>query len=173
MAGTSNVYGGHGPAGDVGFNYIPLIDVTFNLIIFFVLTSVIDTGVRAKVVLPKPENSQAEPSDNNPAPRITVNVLSSADEKGNESLDAAIARVYMIDTERIELGNTGRLVQRFKDALAAVSKTGLKTDPDNFFLEVRADQRVNYMYIEPILRAAQEAKIKKMNITALTTMGMN
>jgi biopolymer transport protein ExbD len=37
MSGTSNV-GGGGPAGDISFNYVPLIDVTFNLIIFFVLT---------------------------------------------------------------------------------------------------------------------------------------
>jgi biopolymer transport protein ExbD len=34
------------------------------------------------------------------------------------------------------------------------------------FLEIRADQRVNFGHIEPILVAAAEAGISGMNITA-------
>jgi biopolymer transport protein ExbD len=37
-----------------------------------------------------------------------------------------------------------------------------------FFLEVRADERVNWQDVAPVIRAGVEAGISKLNITALT-----
>ena len=41
-------------------------------------------------------------------------------------------------------------------------------DKRMFFLEIRADERVNWQDVAPVIRAGVEAGINKMNITALT-----
>jgi biopolymer transport protein ExbD len=41
-------------------------------------------------------------------------------------------------------------------------------DDRQFFLEVRADERVKWEDVAPVIRAGVEAGISKLNITALT-----
>jgi biopolymer transport protein ExbD len=170
MAGTSSVYGGSGPAGEISFNYIPLIDVTFNLILFFVLTSTINTAAMARVVLPRPEASMAVDRSQIPANSVIVNVISSAPDQKNTSLLSATAKHYEIDCEPIRVGDKEKLVQRMKIKREQQERL-LVGNPQDFYVEIRADYRVNYADIEPILMAAAEAKIPKMNITAIVEAG--
>ena len=76
MSGGSAAYGGAGPAGDVYFNYTPLVDVTFNLILYFVLTSTINTQVMARVIVPTVHDSAAVATEKLGTDRVVVNVVS-------------------------------------------------------------------------------------------------
>ena len=47
-------------------------------------------------------------------------------------------------------------------------KKGKKPDGKNFFfVEIRGDQDVDYAHVAPVMQAASNAGISKMNITAL------
>jgi biopolymer transport protein ExbD len=144
-----------------------LVDVTFNLILYFVLTSSISTAALARVTLPKPTDSQAIDKQLMPANRVVVNVISSAPDERSMGPESSVARGYEIDSDPIAVGDKARLVQKFRVKREQQVMILGKDKMDDFYIEVRADRRVRYADVEPILMAAAEAKIPKMNITAL------
>lgn len=167
MSGGSAAYGGSGHSGDVYFNYTPLVDVTFNLILYFVLTSTISTAALSRVSLPKPQDSQAIDRQLMPANRVVVNVISSDPDERGTGPQSSVAQGYEIDSIPIAVGDKAMLVQRFKNKRDQQALILGKDKMDDFYIEVRADRRVRYADVEPILMAASEAKIPRMNITAL------
>jgi biopolymer transport protein ExbD len=61
-------------SSEVGFNMTPMIDVVFQLIIFFLLSShLAKQETQLPLPLPAADSGTAEPADNRP--RLTVNVL--------------------------------------------------------------------------------------------------
>src|SRR5450759_2943141 len=114
MSGGSAAYGGSGHSGDVYFNYTPLVDVTFNLILYFVLTSTVSTAALSRVVLPKPADSQAIDRQFMPANRVVVNVISAASDERYIGPYLFVARGYEIDSDPIAVGDKARLVQKFR-----------------------------------------------------------
>jgi biopolymer transport protein ExbD len=171
MSGGSAAYGGSGRNGDVYFNYTPLVDVTFNLILYFVLTSTISTAALSRVSLPKPQDSQAIDRQLMPANRVVVNVISSALDERGTGPESSVAKGYEIDSAPIAVGDKAMLVQKFRTKREQQAMILGKDKMDDFYIEVRADRRVRYADVEPILMAASEAKIPKMNITALMDTG--
>jgi len=156
-----------GTAGQIEFNMTPMIDVTFLLIIFFILAGQILSDELADLEVHRPHASQAIPSEEMKTPnRAIVNVVSRVgkDEDANPAL-AGRADRYEINRARFEVGN----VERLADFLR--SKRGASAKPEEFYVEIRADQRVNFADVEPVMRAAAEAEIVKMNLTALTAAG--
>ena len=158
---------GTGDVADV--NMTPMIDCTFQLIIFFILTAQMATET-AKVLVAKPLDPMAlckiDP-DKPPFPnKITVNVVNKYGDKedGREPSISARPECYIINNQRIETYQTDILVQRLQDAWAAAQAKGLKSD--EFFVEIRADKDIAYAGIEPVLMAAAEAKLHRMTITA-------
>jgi len=170
MAGTSTVYGGGGPAGDVYFNYTPLVDVTFNLILYFVLTSTLSGAALARIQLPHPEGSVAVEREKATTNRIVISVVSASDDPNDNSANATAGKQYEIDGEPIKLGDQARLVARIKAKRDEAAKL-TKAKPEDFYVEIRADRRIVYNDVAPILLAAVEAKIANMNITALVDVG--
>ncbi len=164
----------------VGFNMTPMIDCVFQLIIFFILTGQVANDAYAKdVQVVRPEDSRAIPASVAKFPnKVTVNVVSKA--AGQENPDpvrAATAGFYQINTEKFDVGQWDQMIEvirlrkkefetQFGDAGASpagdTDKGGRK-----FFLEVRADERVNWEYVAPVIRAGVEAGISKLNITAM------
>ena len=161
------VYRRQGAAGTVDINMTPMIDCTFQLIIFFILASQMASKSLAQLKLHRPEESQAIPAEQVETPdRLIVNVITSAgdSESANPAL-AGKADRYEIDGVPIRVGDEDRLTEVFR---YRKSKAG---NPEEFCVEIRADYRVNFGDVQPIMLATAKAKIVNMNITALTAVG--
>lgn len=149
-------------------NMTPMIDCTFQLIIFFILTAQM-ASEQAKVLVPKPEVSQAISEEENTAlpDRVTVNVVSKCGDKKEhrDSITATQAKFYQVGAEKIEPHKMSRLVEILTERLALAEKRGVKEE--DFYVEIRGDRDIAFGGIEPVLQAAATAKIKKMSITAI------
>ncbi len=155
-----------GAGGGLGLNMTPMIDCVFQLIIFFILAGQVASKSLPTLALHRPDASQAIPSKEIKTPnRVIVNVLSAADE--NQETNPALAgeaKRYEIDGNPIPIGDFARLV-KFLTRRKGQSGAG------DFYLEIRADHRVDFGDVQPVMLAAAEARIVKMNITALTVVG--
>jgi len=163
------------PAGDISFNVVPLVDVTVMLVMFFILTTEVASKTYAVLELYRPHQSIAvkvEKGVGDTPNRVIVNILSKDATPSANRQDptlAAEAKEYQIDGQPIMIGDKETLVRTFR-ARKADAKS-LKFKEEDFSVEIRGDKDVNYMYVAPILRAAAEADIAKMNITALQGAG--
>lgn len=167
----SSVFKKTGASGEVAFNMTPMIDCTFQLIIFFILSATVMSQALADLKLHRPWRSQARDekeilleADN----RIIVNVVSAAGKKKDASAElAAQAQRYQILTEKIDIGNRDKLTRIIKDRVKRARQAGHK----KFFVEIRADYRVNFGAVRPVMLAAAKAGVTnvemKMNLTAL------
>lgn len=157
----------HGGAAEV--NLTPMIDCTFQLIIFFILTAQM-ASEQAKVLIATPAESMALSVVNPEAPpfpnKVTVNICGKFGDDKQEMRDASqssSAEYYQIGQKQIQLHEEELLIQMLKDARAQA----LQKNPNaEFFVEIRADKDINYAGIEPVLLAAGEAKMSRMTITA-------
>jgi len=171
MAKGSPFRGGGG-AGDVSLNMTPMIDCVFQLIIFFVLATQAASAALSKVELARPHKSQSIPSEEVESPnRVIINVVSKDPEgKSADMMEAAEADRYEVMKERIEVGDVEKLVEIIQRRKAEAVEAGSITEKnmeEEFFIEIRADKRVNYQYVAPVIKAGVEAGIRKMNLTAL------
>jgi biopolymer transport protein ExbD len=155
------------PSGQVDFNTTPMIDVTFLLIVFFLVAGRIASSSLAELDVPKPHRSQAIPTDKVKVEKVIVNVLLAKSEDGqvNPAL-AGEASHYEISRVKIDLDDTETLVAELKKR-----RSQSTAGEENFFVEIRADAGVNFGDVEPVLWAAAEAGIPKINITALLETG--
>jgi biopolymer transport protein ExbD len=157
----------HGGAADV--NLTPMIDCTFQLIIFFILTAQM-ASEQAKVLISTPIESMALSVVNPESPpfpnKVTVNVCGKFGDTKQEDRDpskSGAAEYYQIGQKKIEVHDIDGLIEILKEAHAQSVKKNPKAE---FFVEIRADKDVEYAEIEPVLLAAGEAKMNRMTITA-------
>ncbi|MBL7133225.1 MAG: biopolymer transporter ExbD [Phycisphaerae bacterium] len=164
-----------GGSGDLQFNMTPMIDVTFQLIIFFILAGQMSSQEMARTIkLSRPAGSQAlKDGPEQALNRVVVNVVSRAAlVREGQSLDPSLrgmASHYEIMGKAIDVGNTSELLGKLKEFKDSAKAKGQKEE--DFTVEIRADYRVDYGQVEPVLAAAVEAKIPKMNIAALLAGG--
>jgi biopolymer transport protein ExbD len=114
-------------SGQVGINMTPMIDVVFQLIIFFLVSSHL-AKQEVQLKLPLPEAASGERDANPDAPRLTVNVL------GDGTLLLS-GRVVAVD----EIG------QRLRERLGELG-------PDAE-VRIRSHRDVPYEAVEPLLVA--------------------
>ncbi|HUS93497.1 MAG TPA: biopolymer transporter ExbD [Phycisphaerae bacterium] len=173
---ASSVYK-KGSSGDVNFNMTPMIDCTFQLIIFFILASQTANEAYAKHIRPaRPHESQAlAVKDYQAKNRIVINVVSAGalmDEKrGPTEFDFARAAHYKVGHKEFEVGNMDSLIELIEQKKVEAKKDGdyIEGDKSNeFFIEIRADERISWQDVAPVIRAGVAAGVRKMNITALT-----
>ncbi len=157
--------------GAVEFNMTPMIDCTFLLIIFFILSASVLTDALAELELHRPYESQASKNKKlNELPnRIIVNVVSDAKDKHDlNSLDSSMAKEYMITGKKFDVGDREALVNRIRQGAIAARENGYR----EYYVEIRADHRVNFGAVQGVLKAAAAGGVRglntKMNITALT-----
>lgn len=151
-------------------NLTPMIDVTFQLIIFFIITGRFASDELAQMRLPDPYESQATQEMQRNPNRVIVNVISKAgvDEKDADPFVAGQASEYRAAGRRIMLDEAADPRQDLQDILKGQFEKWNAANPGKmFFVEIRADHRVRYVYVEPALLAAARAGIPKMNIVAL------
>ncbi len=145
---------------ELTFNMTPMIDCTFQLILFFLLSTQIASADYVRMQLPAPLASQARELKGEE--KVVVNVVPYPDsdiqaDPSREGLALQFrAREFRVKPDDVE-GLVARLV-----AAQRRSK-----DPDAFVVELRADRRIQYNQIEPLLRALQRAELSRLRITAL------
>ena len=157
-------------SSNVEFNMTPMIDVTFQLIIFFILAGQIASAELAQLMLHKPWESQALKPEVLPKDKIVINVVSQADptEKAENisAFQAAQAQEYRIGSKKIPVGHYDRLVETLKER-----KKLFAEGDEQPYVEIRSDYRINYAQVSPVMLAAAAAGFRKMNITALLELG--
>ncbi len=120
-------------SSDVGFNMTPMIDVVFQLIIFFLLSSHL-ARQETHLALPLPVAESGQPTPTDERPRVVVNVLA-------DGTLLAINR-RMTSEELIVL-----LGQR---------KSEHGSDLE---VRIRGDRSVPYRLVEPVMRACTQVGI--------------
>jgi biopolymer transport protein ExbD len=122
-----------GASGEVGFNMTPMIDVVFQLIIFFLVSShLVRQETQLKLPLPTATTGQKVPEDDKP--RLTVNVLADG--------TVLLAGRPLTPAE---------LKDRLSERLADLGK--------DVEVRIRSDRAVPYRYVEPIMLACARAGI--------------
>ena len=123
----------------IAANLTPMIDVTFLLIIFFVLVSQIVEVENADLDLPRPQEAASElPAEQS---RVVINVLRGA---GGDAVGYRMSNHrYMADTAGLE-------------ALAHSLAAMYQQNPA-LGVNLRADRRTDYRWVEPVFQAVSAA----------------
>ncbi len=154
-------------AGDVDINMTPMIDCTFQLIIFFILTTQMANDELAPLKVPTPHQSIAMSEETGRTNRVIINIVNSYGSQTDDRnpIQASVAEHYRIGAgEPVDVGDIEALKDRIRQRREAAIEQGLK--PEDFFVEIRCDKDIAYAYVEPVLLAASDLKITKMNVTA-------
>ncbi len=154
-------------ANTPSFNMTPMIDVTFQLIIFFILAGQMASAELAQLVLHKPVGSMAQKPEDMPINRVIVNISSAATSETDKSNVAQQAKELQIGTVKLSPHQRDLIVAELKKHRELWRAKAPPAQKEEFFIEIRADYRVAYSEVEPVMLAAAEAEIPKMNITAL------
>ncbi|MFP4106473.1 MAG: ExbD/TolR family protein [Phycisphaerae bacterium] len=163
---------------DVSMNMTPMIDVTFQLIIFFILVGQMASDEFLKLSPPHPDRSQAERQDELVvADRVIVNVSSAAEEAMADPDTAedpnrtmSRAEQYKVGTaEAFAVSNQAQLKTLLREAMMEWKGKGKKKE--DLTLQIRADWRVSFQYVQPVLTTASELGYRKMNIAAVVQSG--
>jgi biopolymer transport protein ExbD len=154
-------------SGGVEINMTPMIDVTFQLIIFFILTAQMTSENLAKLIVPDPHKTVAwsdEQIQDIPNKAI-INVVNQYGQKaeGRDPMAAGEALYYKLGVgDPIPVGDIKSLEAVLEARRRQAEQAGFK----DFFVEIRADKDIFYENILPAMHAASAAGISKMSITA-------
>ena len=170
-----SVYASSGTT-QVEFNMTPMIDITFQLILFFILVGQVASDALAKMMVPKPWNSQAlapEHVGGTKPNRMIINVVSASKEDedlgSRKDPDSRKIDFYQVDSMRVGKGPKG--LSKLESLIVARLK---KLPPDmkkDFYVEVRADKRLPFAAVYPVLEIAGRKGVPLMNITAIRKLG--
>ncbi|MHC4561223.1 MAG: ExbD/TolR family protein [Planctomycetota bacterium] len=150
---------------NVEFNMTPMIDVTFQLIIFFIITGQIVSNDLAPLKVPAPADTQAR-EELVDKPGLIINVVSEVGDEEGPKVDlrkAARADYWWVAQQKVKVGDMDALTTIFREELDRIPEAKRK----DYKLEVRSDYRVKYADVETVMLAAAEAGFQTMNITAI------
>lgn len=130
----------------VGINMTPLIDIVFQLLIFFLVSSRLSQQ-ESQMALPLPVAESGGDSDpSSERPRVTLNIL--------------------VDGELVLVGRriaAAELVERLRQVV-----TNYGADVE---LRVRADREVPYRHVEPMLVACSQAGLTNVTFAVYADEG--
>jgi biopolymer transport protein ExbD len=136
------------------------------------LTTQLASQEYVRIDLPKPDRNVAREYELN---KVVVNVVphTRADIDEDDTL-RGLAREYRISVDRFGKkdvdGLVARLIQVRRQRASSQAGAG-DAKPGAFTVELRADKRIHFQEIEPVLQALQEAKLGRMYITAVRGEG--
>lgn len=139
----------HEPAR-MELNLTSMLDVIFQLIIFFLLVSNMSSAELPDLDPPVPVESQAQ--DSGERSRLVINLIPLDSKSGG-------IRSVRVGQEDILPGNFGRLTQMLQAEMAENPKIEV---------DLRADLSVNYKEVQPVMTAITSAGISRINLVALT-----
>jgi len=162
----SVAYADRGPTGDVSINMTPMIDVVFQLMIFFILSSQLASPeISQKIVLPKPHEEKIIPEREVKESRVVVNILAKEDDR-NHGRDEKVmpGDLAHYEVSGLKISET-EAAEKLKAIIEARSAAARKAGNKEFHVEVRADHRVAYEHVARALVAAGAAGVEKAYIT--------
>lgn len=161
-----------GDENPLEMNLTPMIDCTFQLIIFFIVVGKLSNEDLAPLIVPDPYESLAqEPKEQTREQHVViVNVYSKfgKDEKDRPKGTLATTQVkgYSIGPTHIKVGQESKITDMLKKEISVyVARGGSKK---NVYVEVRSDRDIGYRYVFPVMEAAGRAGIAEMYMTAFT-----
>ena len=138
----------HEPA-KVELNLTSMLDVIFQLIIFFLLVSNMSSAELPDLDPPEPISSQAQ--DPQERARVVINLIPPQSKNGS-------VQKLRVGQEDIFPGNFGRLTQMLQAE---------KAENAEVQVDLRADTSVNYREVQPVMSAITNAGIARINLIAL------
>ena len=147
-------------AARIEANLTPMIDMTFLLVVFFVLVSTISEVESVEMQLPDPNPSASTPPSDEP--RTVINVIPGLDGE---------AQSYRLNGFDLPLGPSGIDEMRWRITELFIANPELQ-------INLRADRRTEHRYIAPILQgitdAATQAGVRskaRVNLVVVTERG--
>jgi len=148
---------------DCEFNMTPLIDVTFLLIIFFMLVNNIIAEAEVEMLVPELDNSQVQDIDEDK--RVIINLVPSFEETSNERFDMDNAMRVSGYADKVKVGISEFSLLESLEPLANHLKEIKAARPQVEFV-LRADAATEYQYVQPVMEAITAAGIGKVNLMA-------
>ncbi len=150
-------------------NLTPMIDCTFQLIIFFIITAQISNEELAPMLVPEPAKSRAvKPGEGGRPDVVIVNVFSDFKNKPEgrdaEPILAMQAEGYKIKQKQLQIGQEIEIKKILEEEKELFKR---KNGDATFYVEVRADRDIGYDQILPVMQAAAQAGIGQMYMTAI------
>lgn len=132
-------------------NLTPMIDLTFNLIIFFLLASQFGRSETEPVHVPRPTNSQAR------------------EMKYPSKLIITLVHDGTGGVRRYKVGP--RLAEDFEQLRSIVQESHRLAEAEGKTLQVivRADRDVHYRYVRPVLETLAQVGLENVNLAAEVT----
>lgn len=142
-------------AAKVRMNLTPMIDMTFLLIVFFILTSQIsNVEVAEEIDLPEPHESvAAAPAEEH---RMVINLIPDAENRSRVASMRLGFRTLAADS-------AGRRALRDELLAAVAADPSLKVD-------IRADRQAAYSEVYPILRLASASGARRVDLVVAATL---
>ena len=132
-------------------NLTPLIDVTFLLIVFFVLVAQINNSqIVDEISLPEPQQSVSEEPEQDDESRIIINAIPADDDPTRVAAYRLGSRDYPADGAG--LAQLARELQKAKQ------------DRNNLIVDLRADRAAPYGMVHPAMHAAASVGIARVNL---------
>ncbi len=135
----------------VEVNLTPMIDVTFLLIIFFMLVSQITQSETDPIHVPRPTDSVAR--ERKYPHKLTITLVH--DGEGG-------VRRYKVGSRLAENMDVVR-------SIAEESRLAAEAEGEELQVIVRADRDVQYQYVRPVLEAVAQAGLENVNMAAEVT----
>ena len=167
-----SVYSSTGPV-QVEFNMTPMIDVTFQLILFFILVGQVASDALAKMIVPKPVESQAQdPGAVKQPNRMIVNIVSASksDRDDGSSKDPAGRQLGFYQVDSANVGRDPGL-RKMEDLIVKRLAKLKPAEKNTFYIEIRADKRLPFSVVHSVLALAGRKGVPLMNITAIRELG--
>jgi biopolymer transport protein TolR len=143
-------------------NMTPMIDVTFQLIIFFMLVNNIIAEESVEMIVPKLYDAKVKLLESDK--RITVNVKPNPLKSSNQRLLEGNPWKYDGEAYEVKVG-----IQTFSlqdlDGVTQTLKEAQQKNPDVHVL-LRADGALYYQSIQPVMNAITLAGIETVNLVA-------
>lgn len=144
----------------IDLNVTSLLDVVFQLIIFFLLITNFSSAELPEMLITELDNSKAREFTDEK--RVVVNVIANMDnlkskkerEDPNQTLDAKFVRV----------GNDNILPSEYAK-LTELILTEKAANPE-VYVNLRADMRIRYSQVGPVIAAITKAKVSRVNMIA-------
>lgn len=136
-------------------NLTPMIDMTFLLIVFFILTSQIsNVEVAEEINLPAPQDAvSVEPDEDH---RVVINLIPDA-------VDRARIASMRLGFRTLAFDASGRTALRDELLAAVAADPTLKVD-------IRADRQAAYSEVYPILRLASASGARRVDLVVSATL---
>jgi len=139
-------------------NMTPMIDIVFQLIVFFMLVNNIISEEAVLMIVPELEDPKTH--ELGEANRITVNVAPQSYDISRQIGDLNIpgeATIIKVGLEQFDIDHIDQVTDALKDA---------KSRNENIEVLLRADSGLFYDEVQPVMQAITSAGIIKVNLVA-------